>query len=443
MCEVILSAVDTFWNFASLSGGTFYFHQIPTVVHLEKMSSDDAELGHDNPAYLETVRARSECNAPPASDTTSSNDLACNEELREHLRTTAWDKRKMVVTISILATEMFERLAFYSVSANMVLFGTSKLGLDTVDSTTVSLIFSALANLFPVLGGFISDSWIGRFRTILFSIVLNITAMLLIQSAAIDFKEWFDHDMSQPDKTVVYLVGLFLLTLGTGGIKANISPFGAEQVKSMGDGAVQSFFNWFYWVINIGALLAYSGVAYLQQNESFTWGLFIPLVVTLLELCVFVLPKQLYVRTKPAGSVMVTAGKIMRQGCCRTAPHPRPDLPDKTELTVLARAKKSFGGSFDDSVVDSVADVIGVLPFCLLVIMYYAIYSQTSSSFFVQSERMDVRLGSIQVPAAMLNTIGNISIIVLIPVIDRFFYPCMMRLGLPLSYLKRIGELNH
>ncbi|XP_055877200.1 solute carrier family 15 member 4-like [Biomphalaria glabrata] len=371
------------------------------------------------------------------------------------------DRRKVLVTLSILGTEMCERLAFYSVSANMVLFGTSTLGLDTVDATSISLAFSALANLFPVVGGYISDSWLGRFRTILFSGILNVVAMLFIQCAAIDFHDWFEKDLTQVGKRVVYLVGLFLLTVGTGGLKANISPFGAEQLDSLGKEAVQSFFNWFYWVINIGALVAYAGVAYLQQNVSFTWGLFLPLVVTLLQIILFVLPRNMYTRTRPAGkiwttsyspilpplalsaysprSVLVVALKILRQGCCHRPPHPDPKLPEGSERKLFARAKTNFGGSFNDVTVEGLADVISVLPFCLLVIMYYAIYSQTTSSFFVQSERLDVRLGSINVPAAMLNTIGNISIIILIPVIDRLFYPCMKKIGLPLTYLKRIG----
>uniref|UniRef100_A0A2C9KZL8 Major facilitator superfamily (MFS) profile domain-containing protein n=1 Tax=Biomphalaria glabrata TaxID=6526 RepID=A0A2C9KZL8_BIOGL len=409
---------------------------------LTTISSVDecSRQGADNTAYIDDEPTRPDPIETPTVFCASSADLVrrntaeCVGPLKR-----SWDRTKVIVTLSILGTEMCERLAFYSVSANMVLFGTSTLGLDTVDATSISLAFSALANLFPVAGGYISDSWLGRFRTILFSGILNVVAMLLIQCAAIDFHDWFEKDLTQVGKRVVYLVGLFLLTVGTGGIKANISPFGAEQLDSLGKEAVQSFFNWFYWVINIGALVAYAGVAYLQQNVSFTWGLFLPLVVTLLQIILFVLPRNMYTRTRPAGSVLVVALRILRQGCCHRPPHPDPKLPEGSERKLFARAKTSFGGSFNDVTVEGLADVISVLPFCLLVIMYYAIYSQTTSSFFVQSERLDVRLGSINVPAAMLNTIGNISIIILIPVIDRLFYPCMKKIGLPLTYLKRIG----
>ncbi|XP_059149306.1 solute carrier family 15 member 4-like [Physella acuta] len=314
---------------------------------------------------------------------------------------------KLTVTLCVLVTEMLERLSFYSVSANMLLYCTSQLGMSTVDATAVSLLFNAV---------------------------------LLIQASSIHFDLWFDQELSQTGKSVVYLLGIFLLTLGTGGVKANISPFGAEQLESLGDGAVRSFFNWYYWVINIGALVAYSGVAYIQQNVSFTWGLVPALVSAALQIPIFTAPRKLYTCTRPQGSVLTTAMKVIRQaGCCKPTPATRPDLSEGSECRLFARAKKSFGGTFDDVTVDGMADVIAVTPFALLVIMYYAVYSQTTSSFFVQSERMDVRVGGGKIPAAMLNIVGNIVIIILIPLIDRLVYPFMTRIGLPLTHLKRIG----
>ena len=41
-----------------------------------------------------------------------------------------------------------------------------------------------------------------------------------------------------------YIGGLCLVAIGTGGIKSNVGPFGAQQVEDMGRDAVQIFFNW-------------------------------------------------------------------------------------------------------------------------------------------------------------------------------------------------------
>ena len=42
------------------------------------------------------------------------------------------------------------------------------------------------------------------------------------------------------------MFGIAMIAIGTGGIKANIGPFGAQQLEERGypATAIQSFFNW-------------------------------------------------------------------------------------------------------------------------------------------------------------------------------------------------------
>ncbi|CAL1392781.1 unnamed protein product [Linum trigynum] len=58
-------------------------------------------------------------------------------------------------------------------------------------------------------------------------------------------------------QTSVFFVGLYLIALGTGGIKPCVSSFGEDQFDDSDPGEKArkgSFFNWFYLSINIGAL---------------------------------------------------------------------------------------------------------------------------------------------------------------------------------------------
>lgn len=63
--------------------------------------------------------------------------------------------------------------------------------------------------------------------------------------------------------------------MGAGGIKPNVSTMGADQFDPQYEQdkkEAAQFFSYFYWSINLGALVAYSLVAYVSVfNISITY----------------------------------------------------------------------------------------------------------------------------------------------------------------------------
>jgi dipeptide/tripeptide permease len=74
------------------------------------------------------------------------------------------------------------------------------------------------------------------------------------------------------DSSWMFMVGLFVfVALGAGGIKANVSTLGGDQfdaTKPQEAAQQATFFNYFYWAINIGALVAYGYLSQVSQNGS-------------------------------------------------------------------------------------------------------------------------------------------------------------------------------
>lgn len=202
----------------------------------------------------------------------------------------------------ILFIVLLERVAFYSLTANLYLFLNQNLFSWTSYNAMNSLfLFTGVVYVSCLFGGWLADSVLGRFKTI-------VTSFALFTGAY-----WFLPFLSSPDYSQPLLnvcsfvrtltnsttnstelpptaeVPLFeepcsplLLTIviiaaiGTGAVKANITPFGAEQVRYGGSENLRIYLNWFYWCVNIGAFVAILGVAYLQQTVSFFCGYIVP-----------------------------------------------------------------------------------------------------------------------------------------------------------------------
>ena len=67
----------------------------------------------------------------------------------------------------------------------------------------------------------------------------------LLPIISIEFED-FNPGLSLSDsaKQGYFILALITIAIGTGGIKANIGPFGAQQLDDLGENAIQTFFNW-------------------------------------------------------------------------------------------------------------------------------------------------------------------------------------------------------
>ncbi|XP_060577715.1 solute carrier family 15 member 4-like [Ruditapes philippinarum] len=336
---------------------------------------------------------------------------------------------RLFVVASILVTELCERLTYYSVVANMVLFCTSELNFSSDDASVVTLVFSGTVYLIPVIGGYVADSLAGKYNTILGSGLIYVLGLFLLPASAVDYRKWFggEEDLSIEARKGYFFSGLVLVAIGTGGIKANVGPFGAQQVDDLGSDAVQSFFNWFYWFINAGAVVAYSGVAYVQQEVGFDFGFLIPLLSMIIAIVIFMFAKPKYKHTPIGGSILTSSFKV----CCQSI--------NGCNDPSWSHAHKDHGGSYSKEMIEGVKAVLRVIPVFILVIVYWAVYSQMSTSLFLQSERMNISVGDAKLPAAMLNIFNTLIILILIPIMDRIVYPLLAKYGKSPTHLQRIG----
>ena len=183
------------------------------------------------------------------------------------------DKKYPRSVFFIFGNEMCERFSFYGLKAILPLYLTEHLNVseDTATACVHAFIFGAYA--FPIIGGWLSDSVIGKYRTILYlsmvyvlgSIVLSVTA---IPGVTGDPPHWWG-----------CLLGLTLIAFGTGGIKPCVSSFGGDQFKPTQTRLLQSFFSLFYISINVGSIASTFLTPIIRKNVSFWAAFLLPAVL--------------------------------------------------------------------------------------------------------------------------------------------------------------------
>ncbi|KAD3067728.1 hypothetical protein E3N88_35608 [Mikania micrantha] len=365
----------------------------------------------------------------------------------------------------ILGNECCERLAYYGMSTNLVNYLSDRLGQGSVRASTNVSNWSGTCYATPLLGAFLADAYFGRYWTIAsFSIIYFFGMTLLTLSASLKvLQPHCDTDGCQPSsaQTTVTFVALYMIALGTGGIKPCVSSFGADQfdesdVKERKKKS--SFFNWFYLSINIGALFASSVLVWIQMNVGWGWGFGVPAVAMAIAVVFFFSGSSLYRIQKPSGSPFVRLTQVVIASFRKI----NVKVPkDKSLLFETTDAESQIVGSrklehtdklrfFDKAAVETDSDrgktsnnpwklctvtqveelksILGLLPVWASGIIFAAVYSQMSTMFVLQGNTMDQHIGpNFKIPSASLSIFDTLSVIFWAPVYERIIIPLVRR----------------
>ncbi|KAI9150452.1 putative peptide transporter ptr2 [Paramyrothecium foliicola] len=190
------------------------------------------------------------------------------------------------------------------------------LGRGQAVATALGNFFKFWAYASTVIGAIIADQYLGKFKAILCACVIYVIGLIILVSTS-------THDAIMNGVGLGGLIAAMVtIGLGTGGIKANVTPLCAEQyqnsqpiLKTLKSGeqvivdpelTVQRLFMWFYWVVNIGALSPLITVN-VEAHHSFWLAYLIPLIAIILSAAVFILGKNKYVRVPPISSAILDA----------------------------------------------------------------------------------------------------------------------------------------
>jgi solute carrier family 15 (oligopeptide transporter), member 1 len=159
----------------------------------------------------------------------------------------------------IISNEFCERFNFYGMKAILVLYLTRKLMYDDDTATVLYHTFNTLVYFFCIFGAIIADSWWGKFKTILWLSIVYCCGSTVIAIGAIE--PW-----NLPARFLTIL-GLFLIAVGSGGIKPCVAAFGGEQFTLPQQAAqIAIYFSAFYFAVNAGSLISTTVTPILRED---------------------------------------------------------------------------------------------------------------------------------------------------------------------------------
>jgi len=345
---------------------------------------------------------------------------------------------------NIVVNEAAERFCFYGIRAILTLYLTDVLELSEGAAVSTASYFIAGSYLSPLVGGFVADAYLGRFSTILAFCAIYLAGTVALSAGAF-----------AGGALALRLAGLYgglaLVALGTGGIKANIAPFGVDQLAGFADADTTTFFFVFYASINCGSLLTYAIMPVARARAGFGAAFSLPMAALLLSLCVFLAARSKYTRQPPSGSIFVRSWRVLAAALARPRGEGEPLIKPNAAAAALAvvasnnplgaaarKAEESglavppaaaaavpLTGSFldrargsagvADSDIADLAAVIRLAPVFSVLPIFWSLYDATSVTWTLQARRLD--LGGVEPDQVQL--MNPLLVVLFVPLFDR------------------------
>ncbi len=163
-------------------------------------------------------------------------------------------------------TEMWERFSYYGMRALLILYLTNYLQMPDQTAGGIYGDYTGLVYLTPLLGGFLSDRYLGLQKAIVIGAAMMAAGQFALMYHALPGAG----GAAAAGSLGPLWLGLILLILGNGFFKPNISTI-VGQLYEPGDARRDRAFTIFYMGINLGALSPLI-VSYLGEKVSWHLG---------------------------------------------------------------------------------------------------------------------------------------------------------------------------
>ncbi|KAJ2876301.1 hypothetical protein GGH93_000878 [Coemansia aciculifera] len=336
-------------------------------------------------------------------------------------------------TLLVVIMELCERFAHYGGSLMFTIYLQKILHQNKPQAIALNRGTQFMSYGTTILGAVIADQWLGKFKTILVFASLYFIGFVLLAISSTDYSVDRGYGLAGFGISVFLFIGF-----GTGGIKANVSSFMAEQIP-LGYKAtkipgvyedskltIERGFRYFYWSINLGAFFGQLICPQVAKNKSYAMAFTAPAIVFFIGIVVFIAGSKRYIKTKPRGTVLTKVWRCMRYA-----------RKNKREGRShwLDGALGARNVEWNDEFVIGLQRSLRACKIFLFYPVYMAVCGSMGDNFINQGLTMK-RPDWLSVD--QLNAVNCLALVIAIPVFDNFVFPLLRRMGLRMGPIVRI-----
>ncbi|KAG9459654.1 hypothetical protein H6P81_004162 [Aristolochia fimbriata] len=368
-----------------------------------------------------------------------------------------------VAAALILVIEINERLSTMGIAVNLVTYLVGTMHLPSATSANIVSDFMGTSFLLCLLGGFLADSFLGRYMTILIFTIIQIlgTGLLAVSTRIPKLRpppcsnDGTAHRCQEANGTqmgVLYLA-LYLIALGTGGLKSSVSGFGTDQFDEKDEkekSQMAFFFNRFFFFISTGTLMACTVLVYIQDEVGRSWAYGICSLSMIIAVFIFLSGTRRYRYKKSQGSpivhilqVIVASIRKRKLGLPPSVtllfedPHGVARIPHSDQFRCLDKAAIAVESDYElgngsppnpwklctVTQVEEVKMMVRLLPIWATTIMFWTTYAQMITFSVEQATTMERSIGNFQIPAGSLTVFFVGAILFTLAFNDRVIMP--------------------
>ncbi|XP_060054266.1 solute carrier family 15 member 2 isoform X2 [Erinaceus europaeus] len=322
----------------------------------------------------------------------------------------------------IVVNEFCERFSYYGMKAVLTLYFLYFLHWNEDTSTSVYHAFSSLCYFTPVLGAAIADSWLGKFKTVIYLSLVYVFGHVIKSLGALPILG------GHMVHTVLSLIGLSLIALGTGGIKPCVAAFGGDQFEEKHAEERTRYFSVFYLSINAGSLISTFITPMLRGDvkcfgeDCYALAFGVPGLLMVIALVVFAMGSKIYKKPPPEGNIVTQVIKCVWFAISNRFKNRSRNIPKRQHWLDWAAEK------YPKQLIMDVKALTRVLFLYIPVPMFWALLDQQGSRWTLQATKMNGNL-----------VLNPFLVLIFIPLFDVVIYRLVSKCGINFTSLRKMA----